>query len=132
MREEVRKEVPVPEIRKEGRKGRKGRKEGNEGRKERKEGRKERKERKEGKRFQYCIIELIISRLEIKNTTPNAKSCFPIPSIYKNPFLPPLKPKLSRIPKSNKKIEGKNKLFFLLITLENKKQKNTTRKDKFK
>ena len=60
MREEVRKEVPVPEIRKEGRKGRKGRKEGNEGRKERKEGRKERKERKEGKRFQYCIIELII------------------------------------------------------------------------
>ena len=33
MREEVRKEVPVPEIRKEGRKGRKeGRKEGKEGR----------------------------------------------------------------------------------------------------
>ena len=82
--------------------------------------------------YLFCTIELIINRLEIKNTTANAKSCFPTPSIYKNPFLPPLKPKLSRIPNSNKKTEGKNKLFFLLITLESKKQKNTTRKDKFK
>ena len=48
-----------------------------------------------------------------KNNTPTAVSCLPTPCKYKNPFLPPSKPKLSRKPNSKRFIEAMRKKLFL-------------------